>query len=136
MKKINNRRFKGIIASMLLLVFMLSSCFAVYASSYSTTVAFKAPYSGATRSFDGQNIQYTASTSSDNPDYIVKVYYVSLYRKKAIGSTLVGTSTELQRDGTANVKWSNVGSGKYYIYFSKATDGIYVRSKNVVIKNY
>ncbi len=73
-----NRKKKSIIASVFLLIFMLSLCSAVYASSYTSTLAFKAPYSGATRSFDGQNIQYTAITYSDVPEYKANVYSVAL----------------------------------------------------------
>lgn len=131
-----NRKKKSIIASVFLLIFMLSLCSAVYASSYTSTLAFKAPYSGATRSFDGQNIQYTAITYSDVPEYKANVYSVALYRKNFIGSSLVGESENLKRDGYADVKWSNVGPGKYYLFFSKANDNIYVRSNKVIIRNY
>lgn len=131
-----DKKKKSIISSIFLLIFMMSLCSVVYASSYTSTLAFKAPYSGATRSFDGQNIQYTASTYSDVPEYIANTYTVALYRKNFIGSSLIGKSKELKRDGTADVKWSNVGPGKYYLFFSKASDNIYVRSNKVIIRNY
>lgn len=130
------KRIKSLVASSLALVIMLSCCIAVYASSYTTMVSFQGEHEGAVREFDGQNIRYTATTYSSMPEYINKVYFVSLYRKKLIGASLIGKSDELPRDGSAKVEWSNVGEGKYYLYFTKARDGINVRSDNVVIKNY
>lgn len=130
MKKLKSAAFFGMLFA------MIFTCIVAYASSYSSTLAFQGEYQGATRSFDGQNIRYTADTYSSNPNYINKVYYVSLYRKNFIGSTLIGKSTDLDRDGYSKVDWSNVGKGKYYLYFTKARDGYNVYSNNVKIYNY
>lgn len=126
-------KIKFIIATAIMLCI---TCVTVYASSYTTTLAFQGEHKGSTREFDGQNIMYAAATYSSAPDSVVKVYTVSLYRKKFIGSTLIGKSKELQRDAYNEVKWSNVGAGKYYLYFTKARDGINVYSNKVTIKNY
>lgn len=115
---------------------MIFSCTSAYASSYSTTLKFQGEHKGTVRSFDGQNIRYKATTWSDQPNYINKIYHASLYRKNFIGETFIGKSEELQRDGSSQVDWSNVGKGKYYLYFTKARDGINVHSNNVTIANY
>ncbi|MBE6816201.1 MAG: hypothetical protein E7520_00650 [Ruminococcaceae bacterium] len=123
-----------IIATLLLFIFMLSMSSAVYASSYTTYVKFKHPYSGVTRSFDGNNIKYSATMKSSKSNDTGK-YTVTLQRKSGLWALDVGHKT-LNRVGAGTAKWSNVGPGNYRLHFDKTNDGYTLSSNNVVIKNY
>lgn len=117
----------------------------VYAASdnYSSTLEFKGEHTGATRTYIHNNISYSATASSyigknkvnSNSAY-PKTYKVSLYRKKSwFSSELVGYKN-LSRYSSGTAKWTNVGKGDYYFYFTKARDGVTIKSSNVVMKGY
>lgn len=125
---------RSIIAAMLLFVLMLSMSSMAYASSYSTYVKFKNPYAGATREFTGDDIRYSATMKSDKKNDTGK-YTVYLQRESGIWALDVGEK-ECKRVGYSKVDWSNVGSGKYRLYFYKTSDGVTLSSDDVVIKNY
>ncbi len=125
---------RSFIASVLLFIFMLSLSSIVYASSYTTTVDFRKDYNGSVREFNGNNIRYTATMSSDKKNYS-GTYVVRLDRESGIWAFEVGRKT-LKRVGPGKAEWSNVGSGRYRLGFEKADDNVWLSSKNVVIKNY
>lgn len=106
----------------------------VFASSYTSSIRFKVSLKGDTREYTGNNINYSATTDVSFTHVTNKQYTVELYRKKLIGADLVG-SAKLNREGYNSCKWTNVGSGKYYIYFSKANDNVVITSNNVRIYN-
>ena len=139
--KTNSKKFKtsknnkrSIIASVLLFILMLSMSGIVYASSYTTTVDFRKNYNGAVRDFNGNNIRYSATMSSDKKND-TGTYVVRLDRESGIWAFEVGHKT-LKRVGAGSADWSNVGSGRYRIGFEKDDDNVWLSSKNVVIKNY
>ena len=83
-------------------------------------------------SFNGKNISisttcYTTGTNSSSN------FSVTLYRKNTITTDTIG-SASLKRNGSSSAKWSNVGSGNYYFYFSKANDGAWVKAKRGNVK--
>ena len=99
----------------------------VFAASYTSSFNFDTTLTGSTRSFNGSNINLkTVSKSSGHTAASSRYFTVALYRKNTIGSSYVGEASFL-RDGTSNKTWTNVGSGKYYFYFSKGFDGRYVK---------
>lgn len=125
---------KSLIAAIMLFVFMLSMGSAVYASSYSTTVKFKNPYIGVQREYDGDNIRYTATMKSSKANDKGK-YTVILQRISGMWAIDVGSS-DCNRVGKSDVKWSSVGPGEYRLYFYKTQDGVTLSSDNVKIANY
>ncbi len=100
-----------------------------FASDYWSTLSFSTALKGATRYYDRNNINIsmdsraTAGGSSH-------LYYVQLNRSRWWGSQALGTISVL-RNGRGNGRWSGVGSGNYFFYFSKANDGAWVTSNNV-----
>lgn len=124
---------------MITLVFcsMMTVCITAYASSYyKTTLYFQGEYKGATRTFDGQHISYSATTYTNYPNSAAHTYRVELWRSGLFGGTKIGSSETFERDAYNWCEWTNVGSGKYYLYFIKARDGIHVYSDDVVIQSY
>lgn len=127
-------------------IFCVSFVPCVYAASknkYTSTLSFDTTCTGATRYYSGDNIQISLSThptNISNKDFnkskYSKNYYITLYRKgwfwhtDKIGQ---GKATILKN---STIKWSNVGSGDYYFYFSKERNGINIASNYVVMKNY
>lgn len=124
------------VLSALLFTFIFTLMFSctIFASSYTTSVSFKVSCTGETRKFDGNNIYYGATTDVSFTHATNDEYTVALYRKKLIGSDLVG-SAKLKREGYDSCEWTNVGSGKYYLYFSKANDNVLITSDDVCISN-
>ncbi len=113
---------------------MLSISSVVYASSYNTTVNFRKDYNGAVREFNGQNIRYLATMSSDKSNDTGR-YTVRLDRSAGLWSYEIGRKS-LLRVGKGQAEWTNVGPGKYRIGFEKADDDIWLSSKDVVISNF
>lgn len=125
---------KTIYMAFISVILMLAFSCTVFASSYTTTVQFKVARQGATRSFNGNDIKYSATTTVSFVHATNDKYTVELYRKRFIGADYIGKKT-LDRQGYNSCKWSNVGSGNYYLYFSKANDNVVITSNDVVIKN-
>lgn len=107
-----------------------------FASTYYTSFSFSVALRGTTRYFDGQNLAFNAPSATSSPykSTVNKNYSAALYRD-GWWDTYIGTVT-LPRDASGTAKWSNVGSGNYYIYLSKANDGITLTDNNVKIYNY
>ena len=118
----------------IVLVFVLMFTCTAFASSYNCSINFKVACQGATREFDGQNITYGGTMKGDWVHATCYEYTVALYRKKLIGSTYIGEA-KLLRDTYDSCTWSNVGAGKYYLYFSKANDGVTLSSNDIIITN-
>ncbi|NDK07817.1 hypothetical protein EOM39_01065 [Candidatus Gracilibacteria bacterium] len=128
-------KFKKIASYMSILTVFLSIVVNVYASSYTTSYQFSVSVTGQTRYFDGTNISFTSrATSTPFIHSTNKTYSVALYRDKLIDD-YIGSVT-LYRDILGTAKWSNVGVGNYYVFLSKANDGVTLVDNNVVIKNY
>ncbi len=134
-KSTNQNSKRSLIAAILLFIFMLSLCSVAYASSYSTTVKFKNPYAGSMRSFNGNNIKYSATMSSSAKND-KGTYTIYLQKKSGIWAFDVGTPKKLARVGYGTAKWPDVGSGDYRLYFDKSSDGVTLSSNNVTIANY
>jgi len=66
----------------------------------------------------------------------ITTFSVSLYRDNPwyIGDDFIG-KVSFPRNGTKTTAWTNVGSGDYYFYFTKANDGATVSSSNVHMHN-
>jgi Prealbumin-like fold domain len=129
------RKLSRTLASLIML-FAFSSV--VFASSYSTTFTFSSTLTGATRYFDGTNVSFYTkyATSSPSKHATNKTYTASLYRDNSwAADDKIGTVT-LTRDTSGTAKWSGVGAGNYYVYLSKAIDGITLTSSKVTISNY
>lgn len=143
LKKFINKAIAPII---LFVICFCSLSLTVYAASdtYNSTLEFWGEHTGATRSYTHSNISYSATArsyvgntqvSSSNTNYS-KTYKVSLYRKTGLFSSEKVGSADLSRYTSGSAKWTNVGSGDYYFYFTKARDGVTVKSTNVVMKGY
>lgn len=136
---------KAITPFVLVLLCFCCLSLSVYAASdnYTSTLAFQGEHTGATRAYTHKNISYSASASSyvgktlvnSNSKY-PKTYKVSLYRKNGWFSSEKVGSADLSRYSKGTAKWTNVGKGDYYFYFTKARDGVTVKSSNVVMKGY
>lgn len=128
-----------------LLVVFSSFSLTVYAASdtYYSTLAFQGEHTGQTRTYTHKNISYSASAYSTlggktvtvNSKY-AKTYTVSLYRKTGWFTSEKVGSSNLSRYQYGSASWTNVGTGDYYFYFTKARDGVDVNSSNVVMKGY
>ena len=116
------------------LLIVILSCMA-FTSTYYTTLNIKVAVQGPTRYYNGQNLQYSATTSVDWHHKTNHYYTVALYRKNFIGASYIG-SKNLLRDGHGIINWSNIGPGNYYTYTSKANDDVRLTSDNVIIRNY
>lgn len=136
------------IVSVALMSAIFTGCFIpfVYAankSQYTSTLSFDTTCTGASRYYEGQNIKislYTYPTNVSNTKFLKssysKSYYVTLYRKGWFWHTdkiSTGTANICQQ---STIKWPNVGSGDYYFYFSKETNGINIASDEVIMANY
>lgn len=117
----------------------LSFAAIAFASTYTTSYSFSTTVTGSTRAFTGSNISFTSPTAGSYPSKhaINKTYYVTLYRDNTwpMADSKIGKVT-LTRDTSGTAQWSSVGAGNYYIYLSKANDGITLIDTNVTIANY
>ena len=104
-----------------------------FATSYTSTATFKVYLAGASRSYSGTNILYTATGTPSGTNPAATTYKVELYRDKLIDDYI--GSKSFPRSGQYGVTWTNVGSGKYYFCFSKANDGITEKLNPVLMRN-
>lgn len=128
------------LATMFATVFLfvtILSCTAFAANSYYTsTLSFKTPFDGKARTFNQNNIQYSATTYTvGQKAYMPTTYRVTLCRKNFLSYDVIGYR-DLSRDGYGTSTWTNVGPGNYYFSFSKAQDGATVKSSKVIMRSY
>lgn len=128
-----SKLFQKFLASFLLISLMVGPLVA-YAASYTSEFSFKTSFVGTTRAFNGTNISISATATTNGVKSEFSTYSVTLYRKNLLSSERIGT-VNMSMNGTSTRTWTNVGSGKYYFYFSKGTDGVTVSSKNVKMYN-
>lgn len=81
---------KTIYMAFISVILMLAFSCTVFASSYTTTVQFKVARQGATRSFNGNDIKYSATTTVSFVHATNDKYTVELYRKRFIGADYIG----------------------------------------------
>ncbi len=112
------------------LFIMLAVPAMAYASSYWSSLNFSWQVQGATRYYDGSNMNISLTTNATAPG---GSYNITLYRD-GIFDTNLGTRSA-SRVGSYSTRWSGVGSGYYYFFFSKAQDGVTVWSNNVHMYN-
>ncbi|GMX67545.1 hypothetical protein Elgi_68190 [Paenibacillus elgii] len=106
----------------------LSLPFTVFASSYDIEYEFKVERQGSTRSFSGSDMKLTTNSSASRCDHCYNYWTAKLYRDNnwPIKDDFIGEDN-LPRQGYGSTKWSNVGSGDYYLMLNKANDGIEVK---------
>lgn len=128
---------KKILIGLPIAIVGLSFALIAYASSYNTSFSFSVSLRGTTRYFDGSNIAFSASIAKSTPfkHRYNTTYNVALYRDNWLFDDYIGSSS-LPRDAAGTAKWSSVGKGNYYIYLSKANDGVTLVDNNVRIYNY
>lgn len=129
------RTFKGVrlgIAAFILMATLLAVATPAVAHSsglynwYGSNFSFDTTLTGSTRYYDLNNIGCDFR-SYTNKNSEIKTFNLTLYRKNTIGSTKLETKT-LQRNGDSSPDWYNTGKGNYYFFFSKAFDGVTVKS--------
>ncbi|PPA82535.1 hypothetical protein C4A75_18660 [Brevibacillus laterosporus] len=76
---------------------------------------------------------HTNSTAEES-DISANTFTLELYRSGGIDSYI--GSDKMRRNGSDKTTFTNVGEGKYYIYFEKAGDGIEVEGSGVVLPGY
>lgn len=128
------KRFFAIITVLVIAV----SCFTVTAfakTSYYSSLSFQGEHFGNVRDYTGNTMHWRGSTHTEyqKPD-MPRVFFVSLYRKNTFGATLIGEKVQCERTGYHDLSWENVGSGKYYFFYSKARDGANVVSSGITME--
>lgn len=128
------KRFFAMITALVIAV----SCFTVTVfaqTSYCYALSFQGQHFGETRDYTGNTMHWRGSTHTEyqEPD-MPRVFFVSLYRKNTFGSTLIGEAVQCNRVGYHNLTWENVGSGRYYFFYSKARDGANVVSSGITME--
>lgn len=98
-------------------------------SWYSSTFAFNTNLRGATRTYDSSSVGIEFDTYQDS-SYTSPVLTCALYRDGLLYDDYIGTASGKCK-GSNHFDWTNVGSGDYYFYFSKTTDGYWVYSDYV-----
>ena len=141
---------KNLISKIITPVVLIAICVGslsvwVYAASdyYTSTLIFQGEHEGTVRTYNHNNIAYSASVQSYIGNYKVTsdskylpTYKVSLYIKTWLfGSDKIGYKY-LSLYGYGEAKWTNVGSGDYFFRFEKARDSVDVKSNNVVMRGY
>lgn len=120
--------------SVLILAISCFSLTAYAATSYTSSLLFQGEHTGPTRSYTGKNMYWSGYTYTQYQlDFMPTTFTVSLYRKKFIGASFIG-SVECQRTGNQNAEWTNIGDGKYYFYYTKARDGANVVSDAITMR--
>lgn len=127
------KNFKKILSIFTLSVIM-SIPIVAFASSYTSTLYFDSTLTGDTRYYNGNNITLSISAYTGYGQATGGNFSASLYRKNMITSDYIGKAY-YTRNGYSTNTWSNVGSGNYYFYFSKAIDGVEVYSNSVSMYN-
>ena len=123
-KKLKKKIWAGILVFVLLGV----PISAYAASNYHTTLSFTTALKSSTRYFAGSHVGI--GLASMTPHAHFSTYNVTLYRKNTFTTDKIGTA-KLLSNGSSRKEWTNVGSGNYYFYFSKGTDGSRTTSNNV-----
>ncbi len=117
----------------------------VYAAShsYSSTLELQGEHPGPTGTYNYANISYSATANSyigntkvSSSSKYASSYTVSLCCKAGWFSSEKVGSKSLSRYSSGTATWTNAGKGDYYFYFTKARDGVTVKSNNVVMKSY
>lgn len=127
------------IISYLLILVIAAQMFSIVAfaatSSYTAPLSFQGQHTGSAREYTGTDMHWYGSTTEQygKPEY-PDVFYVYLYRKNSLGSTLIGDGRMLPRTGPHSLWWDNVGSGTYYFFYSKARDGANVNSDRITME--
>lgn len=105
-----------------------------YASSYYSSMTLGYQLNGAARSYSGSNMNIYMTAKA--PATFITTFKVELYRDRTfpISDDYIGYSN-FPRNGSKTATWSNVGSGTYHFFFSKANDGVTVTSSNVHMYN-
>lgn len=119
-----------VVAGFFLVLGLLTTSVKAYADDvdlynwFGSNFSFGTTLTDSTRYYDLNNIgcDFKAYTSSGTGVGDNNYFYVTLFRKNAIGKTDCGKRTAL-RNGSSHFDWTNVGAGNYYFYFSKAFDG-------------
>ena len=125
------------IITILSVLLVASFCFSVTAyaaTTYTSDLEFQGEHEGTVRSYTGSDISWKGTTSvRKQASHMGDTFKVTLYRKNFIGTSLIGT-VEMKRSGSNSKKWTNVGSGKYYFFYTKARDGAVVYSDKITMK--
>lgn len=108
---------------------------AVSGTKYTAELSFRGEHTGSVREYTGTDMHWYGTTyeedwSPGNPH----VFYVSLYKKGLFSSTRIGEAIECYRDDYHYLTWSDVGSGKYYFYYTKARDDANVNSDCITME--
>ena len=138
----DKRKGKSIVTlSVLLLIIVLFATVAnaaIMMSVYSTSLSFQYYYNGPTRTYTGsstsEDMHWKGTTHVLNQtNSMSTTFTISLYReRKLLPDELIGSVT-CSRDGYHDIVWTNVGAGKYYFYYTKASDGATVYSNDVIL---
>ena len=119
---VKSRNFKRLFSIIIAILMIMGISITAFASDYTSSGSFKVSMTSSDRYFDGNTIAIDANSSSTNTSYTVTNYKVTLQRKHWYGYEDVGSST-LPKEGRGVVIFSNVGSGTYRLYYSRANDG-------------
>lgn len=127
------KRIFAYLATLLIGISVLSiTTFA--ATTYTSELGFQGEHKGPVREYTGQTMVWFGDTYTQYQlDHMPDVFWVHLYRKNFFGSTFIGT-VECSREGYNYAKWTNVGSGDYYFYYTKARDGANVKSDKITMR--
>ncbi|MCJ7687917.1 MAG: hypothetical protein MUO60_01095 [Clostridiaceae bacterium] len=122
--------------SISLALMLITFATVAFASSFTSTFSFNTTLEGASRDYDGSDMNFSATSVSVGgiQHNVATTYEVSLYRTRLFKDDFIGT-TLLPRDSAGSASWDNVGSGTYYFTFWKAFDGVTIESNNVDMYN-
>lgn len=122
--------------SISLALMLITFATVVFASSFTSTFSFDTTLEGASRYYDGSNMNFSATSVSVGgiQHNVATTYEVSLYRSRWFKDDFIGTKL-LPRDCAGSASWNNVGSGTYYFSFWKAYDGVTIKSNDVEMYN-
>lgn len=133
--KLRNRR-PGLVGLGTIVALLLFAGTAL-ASSYWSTLDYKTQAIGAVRSYSGSNVAISLTSVQSGPG-VSTTHRVTLVRRTCAivcWEDQIG-SVNVPRNGASGQRtWTNVGSGNYYFYFTKAADGVRITSNNVHMWN-
>lgn len=117
----------GIFVSVVLVVTLLFSMTA-FASWYGwSSATFSTSLTGQWRKYDGNNVglNWGSNTHNSMPNHVNNSagFNISLQRRGFLGTWSTVGTYKASRKGAGSATWTNVGSGTYRFYFSKANDG-------------